>query len=169
MIEVEKIKTELKDRRVKVDDRELAPGWKFTEWELKGVPLRIEIGPKDIEKGEVVLVRRDTKDKNDVKMEDLKDTVAKELGDIQQVLYNKAKKFRDEHTFEAKDYNDFKDKVENGWVLIDWCGDAKCEAKIKEDTTATMRCAPFDKEGVPKKCAVCGGEGKMRALFARAY
>lgn len=169
MTEVDKIKADLKDFRIEIDDREMSPGWKFTEWELKGVPIRLEIGPKDVAKKEVVLVRRDTGEKKSIKISELKKIVPEELEDMQKSLYEKAKKFRDDHTYEVKDYDEFKDKVKEGWVLIDWCGDAECEAKIKTDTTATMRCAPFSKKGALKKCVACGGEGKIKALFARAY
>lgn len=157
--------------RVKIDDREeYTPGWKFNEWELKGVPLRIEIGPKDLKKNEAVLVRRDTVKKTVVKGTKLATEVSKTLEDIQKSLFDKAKKFLDDNIVTVKTYDEFKDVLEKkgGFVRASWCSDPKCEERIKEETTATIRLIPFEKEKVFSKC-ICGNEADKVVYFAKAY
>src|SRR6187431_3144620 len=128
--------------RVMLDDRDAyTPGWKFAEWELRGVPVRMEIGPKDIEKSEVVLARRDTRQKSSVPMAGLTEHIVKLLDEIQQALFTRAKTFREEHTTRATTYDEFKAAMEGrpGFVIASWCGSEECEAQIKADTQATLR------------------------------
>lgn len=160
------------DVRLKVDDREqYTPGWKFNEWELRGVPLRIEIGPRDVEKNHVVLVRRDTGEKEFVGRDGLKDVVLKSLDDVQRTLLARALKFREDHTHDLGDYGKMKQAIDEapGFVRAFWCGDADCEEKVKNETKATIRAIPFDQPGSLGKCIACGKEGKHQVLFARAY
>ena len=132
--------------RVTLDDRDERPGWKFSEWELRGVPLRLEIGPKDIEKSQVVLARRDTREKAGVAMAGLVDRVRGLLDEIQRHLLERARTFRDEHTQRVANYDEFKAALEGrpGFVVANWCGEADCEAQVKADTQATIRNMPID-------------------------
>jgi len=161
-----------KDFRIKVDERDgLTPGFKFNDWELKGVPLRIEVGPKDIEKGTIALARRDIlgkEGKSFIPMDGYVEAVGDMLKTIQDNLLAKATNFRDEHIFEVSDYENFKDVVENkGWAVGWWFDDAENEAKIKDDTRATLRnFAPAEGEGV---CFYSGKKTNKRAYFARGY
>jgi prolyl-tRNA synthetase len=159
--------------RYKVDDREeYSPGWKFNDWEMRGVPLRIEVGPKDVAKGQVVLVRRDIagrEGKSAVPMEGLVGRVREMLDEIQANLFAKALKFRDDNTSEPADYEEFKVAVENGFARSYWCGSAECEATIKDETKATIRCIPFDQDQEKGHCIRCGHEATEKAIFARAY
>ncbi|MBI4314620.1 MAG: proline--tRNA ligase [Chloroflexi bacterium] len=161
------------DIRVKVDDREgLTPGFKFNDWEMRGVPLRLEVGPKDLAKGTVALARRDKpgrEGKSFVSREGLAATVAAMLKDIQQSLFDRALAFREQNTFDPKDYTEFKSAVEKGFALSYWCGDGACEAQIKEETKATTRCIPLDQPGGAGACIHCGKPAAEKALFARAY
>ena len=146
--------------RVHIDDRESqTPGWKFNEWELRGVPLRLEIGPKDIEKSQVVLARRDTREKSFAPMDGLAPHVEALLASIQRALYERALKFREEHTSTTDSYEEFKAIMEGrpGFVVSPWCGSAACEAAIKAETQATIRNIPFDSPpATGKKCLKCG-------------
>src|SRR5688572_4964971 len=163
--------------RVMLDDREAyTPGWKFAEWELRGAPLRLEIGPKDLEKGQVVLARRDTRVKTPVPMDHLSATIVDLLQDIQQALYRRALTFRDEHTSRAATYDEFKATLEGrpGFVIAGWCGSADCEAQIKADTQATLRHIPFGGNGpaagpepVSGSCIQCGRPAGAQAWFAK--
>jgi prolyl-tRNA synthetase len=159
--------------RVKVDDRtEVTPGFKFNDWEMRGVPLRIEIGPKDVEKGSVALARRDRpgrEGKSFVPQAGLSATVADLLVDIQKSLLERATAFRDSHIFDPKDYAELTQVVQNGWALSYWCESAECEAKVKEDTKATTRCIPLGQEEGQCKCIVCGKDAKHKVYFAKAY
>jgi prolyl-tRNA synthetase len=159
--------------RVFIDDRESqTPGWKFNEWELRGVPLRLEIGPKDIEKSQVVLARRDTRQKSSAPMEGLAAHVEDLLATIQQALYERALKFREEHTSITDSYEEFKAIMEGrpGFVVSPWCGSAACEAAIKAETQATIRNIPFDAPAVAgKTCLKCGSAATTYAWFAKAY
>jgi prolyl-tRNA synthetase len=159
--------------RVMIDDRDTqTPGWKFNEWELRGVPLRLEIGPKDIEKSQVVLARRDTREKSSVPMEGLAAHVEQTLAAIQQALFDRAVRFRDEHTSETDSYDEFKQIMDGrpGFVVSPWCGSAACEAAIKADTQATIRNIPFTSRSAEgKTCLKCGGAATMQAWFAKAY
>ena len=161
------------DIRVKVDHRDdLTPGFKFNDWELRGVPLRIEIGPKDVAKGTVALARRDQpgkEGKSFVSQDGLVGTVADTLADIHASLFDRALEFRKAHTHDPKDYAEFKQAVEAGWAFAWWCGDRECEAQIKEDTKATTRCIPLEQPGGAGTCIHCGQPAREKALFAKAY
>ncbi|MGI6706824.1 MAG: proline--tRNA ligase [Clostridia bacterium] len=158
--------------RVELDDRDTqSVGWKFNEWELKGVPIRLEIGPKDIEKNQVVLVRRDNFEKHFVPMDNLIQTVKGLLEDVHKGLYNKALKFREEHTHVARNFDEFVDGINNkkGFVKAMWCGHRECEDAIKEKTGATTRCIPFEQEELGSTCVHCGREAVSMVYFAKAY
>ncbi len=159
--------------RVMLDDRDSqTPGWKFNEWELRGVPLRLEIGPKDIEKSQVVLARRDTRAKAFVPREGLDAHVEALLAEIQQALLDRARSFREEHTSRADGYDDFKGIMDGrpGFVISPWCGSAQCEAEIKAETQATIRNIPFAAEAATgKTCLKCGGPATVHAWFAKSY
>jgi prolyl-tRNA synthetase len=174
MAVVKRVKGELADFRIKIDDRdEVTPGFKFNEWELRGVPLRLEIGPKDVAKGTVALARRDIPGrdgKSFVPQLNITQTVGEMLETIQANMLAKAIRFRDEHIFEPKDYEEFKEIVENGgWCYVWWKPSAENEASIKEETKATLRCIPLDQPGGKGKCIFSGEEATEKAYFARAY
>jgi prolyl-tRNA synthetase len=170
-----RLRAELSERyRVTVDDREgMTPGWKYNEWELRGVPLRIEIGPRDVEKESVVLARRDVpgkKGKSFAPMAGLVDAVGDMLDTIQADMLAGATAFRDANIHEPKDYEELKDVVADGWARAYWCGDLACEAKIKDDTKATSRNIPLDQEDAgPGICMICGEQAQEWAYWARAY
>ncbi len=157
----------------KVDDREgYRPGWKFNEWEQRGVPLRIEIGPKDFEKNQVILVRRDTGEKTAVPADQLTYSIEKTLDTIQHDLFKRALKFRDDHTFVIDDYADFKVKIEEpgGFFWIHWCGNRHCEDQLQEETKATIRCIPLkNPHKEAGKCLLCGQPSSQRVIAAKAY
>jgi prolyl-tRNA synthetase len=159
--------------RVRTDEREgTSPGFKFNDWEMRGVPLRIEIGPKDLAKGSVVLARRDKPGKEGKSFQPqqgLPAVVSKLLDEIQLALLTRARDFRDANTKEPKNYEEFKAAVENGFALAFWCGDPECEAKIKEETKATMRCIPLAQRESSGTCIFCGRSAKEKGIFARAY
>jgi prolyl-tRNA synthetase len=159
--------------RVTLDEREgQSPGWKFNDWEMRGVPLRVELGPKDVAKQAAVLARRDRpgrEGKISASLADLPATIERLLAEIQQALHDKALAFRKSNTHDAKTYDDLKKAVENGFALSFWCGSADCEAKIKEETRATMRCIPLEQEGGSGNCVYCAQPAAARAIFARAY
>ncbi|MGB2764736.1 MAG: proline--tRNA ligase [Candidatus Aminicenantaceae bacterium] len=170
------IKKELKEDgiRVKLDDREeFTPGWKFSEWEMRGVPLRLEIGPRDIKEKKVVIVRRDTGKKETVAWESLKKKVPEILKNIQKSMFEMVLKFQRENTFKVKDYEEFKDVLgsKKGFIETYWCGDRACEEKIKEDTMATIRVIRLeqDMEGNKGNCICCQKPAKNLVIFARAY
>jgi prolyl-tRNA synthetase len=170
-----RIRDELVGRgiRVFIDDRESqTPGWKFNEWELRGVPLRLEIGPKDIEKSQVVLARRDTREKSSTPMDGLAAHVETVLAAIQQALYQRALSFRETHTSSTDSYDEFKEIMSGrpGFVVSPWCGSASCEAAIKTETQATIRNIPFDSPpATGRKCLKCDGPAITVAWFAKAY
>jgi prolyl-tRNA synthetase len=157
--------------RVTLDERDERPGWKFAEWELRGVPLRLEIGPKDIEKSTVRIARRDTRDKVDVAMEGLPTRIRELLLDVQRTLLDRALKFREEHTIRVDNYDAFKQAMEGrpGFVIAPWCGSADCEAQIKTDTQATIRNMPIDGIAPSGPCLKCNGPAIADAWFAKAY
>jgi len=161
------------DARVHVDDREeYSPGWKFNEWEMRGVPLRIEIGPRDVEQGQVTLARRDVpgrEGKSPAPLGGLAEAVRDTLTMIQADLYRQALDFREAHTYDPGDYAEFGEAISAGFAYSWWCGDAGCEAQIKEDTKATIRCIPLEQEPGKGKCIRCGKEARERAIFGRAY
>lgn len=171
---VERVKEELSDFRVKVDDRtEVTPGFKFNQWELRGVPLRLEIGPKDVANNSVALARRDIPGrdgKSFVPQDGISQTVGDMLKTIQANMLEKATQFRDAHIFEPQDYEEFKEIVKNdGWCYVWWKPNAENEAQIKEDTKATLRCIPIEQPGGKGKCIFSGEETIEKAYFAKSY
>ncbi len=170
---VQRVRQELSAFRIHVDNRtEVTPGFKFNDWELRGIPLRIEIGPKDVQKGTVALARRDVPGKAG-KSFVAQDQIARYVGDtlnqIHTSLFNRATQFRDEHIFEPKDYEDLKEIVQRGWAYTWWCGRTECETRIKEDTRATTRCIPMDQEGGQGRCICCNEPASEKVYIARAY
>jgi prolyl-tRNA synthetase len=161
------------DIRVKVDQREgLSPGFKFNDWEMRGVPLRIEIGPKDVAKGSAVLARRDRpgkEGKSFVSQDGIAASVQQALADIQKALFDRALAFREAHTFDPKNFDEFRAAVEKGFARSYWCGNAKCEEQIKEATRATLRCIPLDQPSGKGQCIFCGQESSELAIFGKAY
>jgi prolyl-tRNA synthetase len=165
-------KLKAKNIAVVLDDREeYTPGWKFNQWELKGVPVRIEIGPRDLKQQQVTLARRDTYQKIVVKEEEAINAVEKLLEEIQSNMYAKAKKALEENITTVQDYGEFAKilKEKGGFIKTAWCGSAECEAKIKEETGATIRLIPFEKEEHPTSCVYCGEKAKEIVYFARSY
>ncbi len=167
---------ELRDRlkarfSVKIDDSEKNPGWKFAEQEMRGIPARIEIGPKDIEANQCVIVRRDTREKIVASLDNVEDVLADVFEKMQSDMLEKARKHRDSHTTSAVTYDEFKDAIANkpGFVKAMWCGDEACELKIKEDTTATSRCMPFEQEKLSDVCVCCGKPAKAMVYWGKAY
>ncbi len=166
---------ELRDKlsafRVKVDDSDKSPGWKFSEQEMRGIPVRVEIGPKDIEAGQCVLVRRDTREKKVVAIDALEAEVASLLESIQQDMYDRAKAHRQENTHVAKSFEEFNEIIENkqGFIKAMWCGETSCEESIKEKTGASTRCMPFEQENFSDVCVHCGKPAKKMVYFGRAY
>lgn len=167
------IKNELaKTFRVEFDDRDTySPGWKFNYWEMKGVPLRLEIGPKDIEKGQVTAVRRDTLEKFTLPMEGLTEKIGEILDDIHQTMFKNALKNREEKTYTTTDYEEIKKimKETPGFVKTMWCGSRECEDKLKEETAATIRCLPFEQEHLGDTCPFCGKKAEHMVYIAKAY
>jgi len=169
----EKVMAELSGFRVKIDDREqLTPGFKFNDWELRGVPLRIEIGPRDVRNERVVLARRDVPGrdgKSDLPLSELSRGAGEMLESIQTALFERAVAFREAHTAEPETYDELRRAVDEGFASAWWCGSADCEAKVKAETTATVRCIPFEQPDVGGACVVCGSDASEKAVFARAY
>ena len=167
----QELKAMLSNYRVKVDDTDKSPGWKFSEQEMRGIPLRVEIGPKDIEAGQAVIVRRDNGEKCVVALTELDAKVGELLEQMQKDMLKRARTHRDNHTYTATTYEEFKDTIENrpGFVKAMWCGDQACEDKIKEDTTATSRCMPFAQEKLSDKCVCCGRPAKTMVYWGKAY
>ncbi len=167
--------------RVNLDERDgFSPGYKFNDWEMRGVPVRVELGPKDVAKQAAMLARRDKPGKEgkvSVPLADLAETIDKLLVDIHQSMFDKALVFRRANTHEIKDYTEFKKAVETGFAFAYWCGNGECEGKIKEETRATMRCIPLNQESVmghakasgSGNCVYCSKPAKDRAIFGRAY
>lgn len=157
--------------RVDIDASDKTPGWKFNESEMKGIPVRIELGPKDIEKDQVVLVRRDTGEKEFVSLADLEDRLPVLLDEVQQHLFDKAALYRDEKTTVATTMEEFKQTLDEnpGFIKTMWCGDVACEEQIKEETGATSRCIPFEQEKVADTCICCGKAAKEMIYWGRAY
>jgi prolyl-tRNA synthetase len=158
--------------RVRLDaDESQTPGWKFSEYEMRGVPLRLEIGPKDIEKNAVFAARRDTREKQSLPMDGLADRIHGLLDDIQAGLLAKARAFREEHTSRTASYDEFKQIMEGrpGFVVSPWCESAQCEAEIKAETQATVRNIPFGQNTPTEPCIKCGKPAQVYAWFAKAY
>jgi prolyl-tRNA synthetase len=170
---VEALRQQLSDAiRVKVDDREETPGFKFNDWEMRGVPVRIEVGPKDVENGTVVLARRDGSSKANksfAQQAGLAEALRSLLDTIQSDMLKCATEFRDVNTHEPKNYAEFKAVVEDGFARVWWCGDRECEAQIKEETKATTRCIPLEQPGGSGACIHCGQPAQEVAIFAKAY
>ncbi|MBQ7241734.1 MAG: proline--tRNA ligase [Firmicutes bacterium] len=160
-----------KNLRVKTDLSDHTPGWKFSEYEMKGVPLRLEIGPKDIEKNQAVLVRRDTGEKEFVSLDDIESRVNALMDEIQANLLEKARISRDSKTYSAKTMEEFEKTLDEtpGFVKAMWCGDRACEDEIKEKTGATSRCIPFEQEEISDTCICCGKKAKKMVYWGRAY
>lgn len=158
--------------RVEIDDRDTqTPGWKFNEWELKGVPIRLEIGPKDIEKNQVVLVRRDSFEKVPVPIDGVVQVINDMLSDIHKGIYQKALKMREDFTHVAHNFDEFREILDEkkGFIKAMWCGERECEDNIKAQTGATTRCIPFEQEHIDDSCVYCGRPAKHMVYFARAY
>jgi len=157
--------------RVTLDDRDERPGWKFSEWELRGVPVRLEIGPKDIEKSQVLLARRDTREKVSVAMDGLVDHLRDLLAAIQRNLYERAVEFRESHTQRVATYEEFKQIMDGrpGFVIAGWCGSEECEALVKAETQATIRNMPIDGAAPHGPCIRCDRPATSEAWFAKAY
>ena len=165
------LKDVLSNFRVKVDDSDKSPGWKFSESEMRGIPVRVEIGPRDIENNEAVLVRRDTHEKITVSLDEIEAKVSELLDTIQSDMLERARAHRDSHTYVATTYDEFVKTINEkpGFVKAMWCGDQACEDKIKEDTAATSRCMPFAQENLSDKCVCCGKPAKKMVYWGRAY
>lgn len=170
--EARKIEDKLKAGfRVKLDDRDYyTPGWKFNEWELKGVPLRIEIGPKDLRNGQAVLVRRDNSKKTPVKLGLLEDEVGKELEDIQSALFKRASRFLEDSIRKVRTYDELKNALKEGGIAqAGWCGDRNCEDKVKEEVGAKITNLPLKHDKTHSSCVYCGKKSKFAANFAKSY
>ena len=165
------IKEMLSDFRVKVDETDKSPGFKFAEQEMRGIPLRVEIGPRDIAEGKCVVVRRDTREKIACDIADLPQKVAELLPMIQKDMYERAKKHLEEHTFEAPDKETFEKLFEGtpGFVKAMWCGSRECEEKIKEDYSVTSRCIPYKQQKLSDVCVCCGKPAAKMVYWGRAY
>ncbi len=157
--------------RVKVDDTDNSPGWKFSEYEMKGVPLRVEIGPRDLAENKCVIVRRDNREKTFVSLDELENAVAKGLSDLRDALYEKALKNREARTFKAETLEELKNiaSENDGYIQAMWCGDLECELKLKEEADVTSRCIPFDMEPIGDRCVCCGREAKKLVFWGKAY
>ena len=156
--------------RVEFDDRDnVTPGWKFNEWELKGVPVRIEIGPRDLAENKVVAVRRDTFEKSSLEMEGLEQNVAGMLEQIQKNMLEVAREFRDTHTRDVHSMQELGEQVNGGYARAMWCGEQACEDEIKEKFSATSRCMPFDQTPIDEVCVCCGKPARKLIYFAKAY
>ncbi len=167
---------ELRDRlkvscRVKVDDTDKSPGWKFSEAEMRGYPLRIEIGPKDLEAGRCVIVRRDTREKIECDLADVEKRTGELLELMQKEMLERARKHRDAHTYVAHDFAEFEKLFteKSGFVKAMWCGDRACEDQIKEKLSVTSRCIPFEQEHIADTCVCCGKPANKMLYWGRAY
>ena len=172
---VDRVSRELRNAgiRFKVDDREeVTPGFKYNDWEMRGIPLRIEIGPKDVEKKSVALARRDKpgkEGKSFVSQENLAATISEMLATIQTSMLKRATEFRDSHIHDPSDFAELSRVVQDGWALSWWCESKDCETKVKEETKASTRCIPVDQVPGEGKCIVCGQPAKRKVYLARSY
>ena len=165
------LKDRLSNFRVKVDDSDKSPGWKFSECEMRGFPIRVEIGPKDIEANQCVLVRRDTREKIEISLDDIESKVGELLETIQVEMLERAKAHVASHTYSAANYEEF-EKIVNekpGFIKAMWCGEQECEDMIKEKTGATSRCMPFEQENLQGTCVCCGKPATKMVYWGRAY
>ena len=167
---------ELKERlgkfcRVYLDDSDNSPGWKFAEHEMKGVPLRLEIGPKDMEKNQCVIVRRDNREKAFISLDDLEKEIPALLQAVHDGLYEKALARREQMTYTALDFETLKDIAENkpGFIKAMWCGDEACENKLKDEAGVSSRCIPFEQEHLSDTCVCCGRPAKAMLYWGKAY
>ncbi len=156
---------------VKLDDTDKSPGYKFAECEMRGIPVRVEIGPRDLDQGKAVLVRRDNGEKTECALDVIVDTIDELLQTIQHDMLERARVHKDTHTYTAADYDELREIIENkpGFVKAMWCGDRACEDKIKEDLAATSRCMPFEQEQISDVCVCCGKPAKKMVYWGRAY
>ena len=157
--------------RVKVDDSDKSPGWKFSECEMRGIPVRVEVGPKDIEANKCVLVRRDTREKIEVSLDDLETEVAKLLEAMQKEMLERARAHREEHTYTATNFEEFEKTINEkpGFIKAMWCGNQECEDLVKEKTSATSRCMPWEQEQISDVCVCCGKPATKMVYWGRAY
>jgi len=157
--------------RVKIDDSDKMPGWKYSEYEMKGVPVRLEIGPKDIEKNQAVLVTRVSREKLFISLDELEVKVSETLDKVQKDLYNKALEMRNNKTYTAVNLEEFERIIREtpGFIKAMWCGERGCEDTIKEKTAATARCIPFEQEKISDKCVCCGKDAKHMVYWGKAY
>ena len=157
--------------RVKLDDSDNAPGWKFSQWEMKGVPLRLEIGPKDLEKNQCVLVRRDTREKVFVSLDELETAIPAQLEALRKDLYERALANREKRTWAATTMDEVKElaKANTGYIKTMWCGDLACEMKMKEEVGLSSRCMPFEQEHLSDVCPCCGKPAKTMVYWGVAY
>ena len=157
--------------RVKLDNSDNSPGWKFSQWEMKGVPLRLEIGPKDIEKNQCVLVRRDNREKTFVSLDELETAIPAQLEALAQSLYNRALENRENRTWSATTMDEVKALAEsnNGYIKTMWCGDLACEEKMKEEAGLSSRCMPFEQEHLSDVCPICGKPARVMVYWGKAY
>ncbi len=158
--------------RTKLDSSDKSPGWKFADCEMRGIPLRIEIGPRDLEEGKCIVVRRDTREKTPVMLSELEERIPQMLDKMQKDMYNRAREHRDAHIWDAHNYQEFKDIAENkpGFIRAMWCENRECEDKIKADLGVTSRCMPFnDDDQISDVCACCGKPAKKLVYWGKAY
>jgi len=160
-----------KSVRIKLDDSDKSPGWKFSEHEMKGVPIRLELGPKDIEAGQAILARRDTGEKKAVSLSNIEAEILSLLDEIHENMYNRALKHREETTGYAENMDELEKRLEEcpGFIKAMWCGELACEEEIKERTTATSRCIPFEQENFSQECVVCGKSADKMVYWGKAY
>lgn len=165
------LKERLSNFRVKVDDTDKSPGWKFSEAEMRGIPVRVEIGPKDIEAGKCVLVRRDTREKIECSLDEIEEKIADLMDTIQKEMLERARAHREAHTYVAKNMEELEDILTNrpGFVKAMWCGCQECEDRIKEKFAATSRCMPFEQEELSDVCVCCGKPAKKMVYWGKAY
>ena len=165
------IKEVLSGFSVKVDDSDKSPGWKFSESEMRGIPVRVEIGPRDLAENQAVLVRRDTHEKMTVSLDEIKEKVAELLETIQHDMFERAKAHRDAHTYQAVNMEEMKDLADNkpGFIKAMWCGCQECEDKLKESVGVTSRCMPFEQETLSDKCVCCGKPATKMVYWGKAY
>ena len=158
--------------RVKLDASDNSPGWKFSEYEMKGVPLRIEIGPRDIEAGKCVIVTRHNCEKEVVELENLEEAVERKLREVHDGMYEKALRNREKHTYSCLTVDEIKSALENngdGFVKAMWCGCQECEDTIKEKLSVTSRCMPFEQEQLSDTCVCCGKPARKMVYWGKAY
>ena len=157
--------------RVKLDDSEQSAGWKFAEYEMKGVPLRLELGPRDIENGTCVLVRRDNREKTVARLDELDTVIPQLLKAVHDGLYEKALARREAMTYAVRSFDELKDTADNkpGLIKAMWCGDLACELKLKDEAGVTSRCMPFEQEQISDVCVCCGKPAKKMVYWGKAY